>query len=157
MTDVQDIAARLHTLADELVAAEVDVADAAPGPYQGAYDFKFTRTYNGNLIAADLVMMKDEWVTIVEELQPITHDQWPGGLSFWVTRGGLKIRQRCAAAKAYDKLRREWYDVAAQRALVARKAAGWTGPRFLTTPEGVQTGSNGQYFGPFALPSNDNE
>ena len=49
-SDVLKYAAkRLVDLSEELgeIGNKVEMVEAEPSPYQGAYDFKFKRTYNG--------------------------------------------------------------------------------------------------------------
>jgi hypothetical protein len=126
-----------------------------PGPYQGALDYVFDRTHNGNLEANDLTVMKAEWINAVMIIEPITKEMHTGGLSFWVRAGGLVLRVRGEAIQAFRAIRNKWYAIAADRAKEERRLADWDGPNHLTSPDGKQKGPNGQYFGPFTRPGDE--
>ena len=71
---------------------------------------------------------------------------------FWVGVGGLKVQQRGYAAKRMDALNKKYSTIAMERALQARKEAGWKGWRHRTSPDGKRAGPSGQGFGPYTMP-----
>jgi hypothetical protein len=134
-------------------------------PYQAAYDLNWSDDYNGNLNEDDIKQRKAEWIAWVDTRLPLTLDIYKQMVEeqkhryrrvrVWTSSGGLKVVSGGKAGKAYRIIRVKWMDIAAKRARAARKEAGWTGRNYLTSPTGIQTGPNGQYFGKFARPGGE--
>jgi len=158
----QDIIKRLTEIAELATALSTEIGQepkGEPDPYQGALDYRFSATYNGNLTAEDLDYQRKLWVDWVLENKPETKELYLARMegqhrppTVWVGRGGLQVQSLSPAFKAYNQITHDAYLLAARRALALREAAGWTGPNFLTSPGGRQKTRSGQYFGPFTRP-----
>jgi hypothetical protein len=131
-------------------------------PYQAAYDLDWPDDYNGNLNPAEVTQRKDEWLFWVNTRHPLTleihremSDEQKGRYrraSIFARAGGLMVVSRGKAKKAFREIELKWMGLAADRAKQARKAAGWRGWNYLTSPTGLSTGANGQRFGAYTLP-----
>lgn len=143
----------------ELLFDELGILVDEPylGNYQGAYDYEFTRTYNGYLDQSDLNLMKLDWIDAVESVRPITKEMYKRAShnpppTVWGTWGGLKVQTLSIITRSFSNIVKEAYELAAGRAEVDRQKAGWTGPRFLTDPFGNQKNSSGSYWMTFQRP-----
>ena len=134
-------------------------------PYQGAYDLDWQQDYNGNLTPEETAQRKEEWVFWVDTRHPLTleiHREMGTAqksrhrrVSIWARAGGLQVVSRGKAKKAFTEIERKWSAIAADRAKAKRKAAGWRGWNYLTSPTGFSTGANDQRFGPYTLPNDE--
>ena len=135
-------------------------------PYQGAYDLDWPDDYNGNLTPEETDQRKEEWIFYVDTRHPLTMEIHAGmgtaqksrhrRVSIWANNiGGLQVVSGGKAKKAFREIERKWMGIAADRAKQARKAAGWRGWNYLTSPTGASTGANGQRFGEYTLPSDE--
>jgi hypothetical protein len=134
-------------------------------PYQGAYDLDWPDDYNGNLTSEEVAQRKTEWVFWVDTRHPLTMEIHTAmgtaqksrhrRVSIWAKAGGLQVVSRGKAKKAFREIELKWMSLAANRAKQARKEAGWRGWKYLTSPTGLSTGTNGQRFGTYTLPNDE--